>query len=77
MRSIELPQPANHTKPSQPEGKMKVRRTYKYRLYASKRDKQLHQQIDVAGIIWNHALAIQKRYDRLTGKTSSQFISPG
>jgi putative transposase len=47
---------------------MKVRRTYKYRLYTSKRDKHLHQQIDVAGIIWNHALAVQKRYYRLTGK---------
>jgi putative transposase len=47
---------------------MKVRRTYKYRLYTSKRDKDLHQQIDVAGIIWNHALAVQKRTYRLTGK---------
>ena len=47
---------------------MKIRRTYKYRLYASKRDKHLHQQIDVAGIIWNHALAVHRRYYRLTGK---------
>ena len=47
---------------------MKIRRTYKYRLYTSKRDKYLYQQIDVAGIIWNHALAVQKRYYRLTGK---------
>lgn len=56
MRSAKLPQP------------VKIRRTYKYRLYASKRDKRLHQQIDVAGNIWNHALAVQKRYHRLTGK---------
>lgn len=52
---------------------MKIRRTYKYRLYTSKRDKYLHQQIDVAGIIWNHALAVQKRYYRLTGKYMGRF----
>ena len=52
---------------------MEIRRTYKYRLYTSKRDKHLHQQIDVAGIIWNHALAVQKRYYRLTGKYVGKF----
>lgn len=52
---------------------MKVRRTYKYRLYSSKRDKHLHQQIDVSGIIWNHALAVQRRYYRLTGKYISRY----
>jgi putative transposase len=51
---------------------MKIRRTYKYRLYTSKRDKHLHQQIDVAGIIWNHALAVHRRYYRLTGKYISR-----
>jgi hypothetical protein len=59
---------SRETVPSKPERPMKVRRTYKYRLYTSKRDKDLHQQIDVAGIIWNHALAVQKRTYRLTGK---------
>ena len=52
---------------------MEIRRTYKYRLYTSKRDKYLHQQINVAGIIWNHALAVQKRYYRLTGKHIGRF----
>jgi putative transposase len=52
---------------------MKIRRTYKYRLYTSKRDKYLHQQIDVAGIIWNHALAVQRRTYRLTGKYISKY----
>ncbi|MBZ0308475.1 MAG: transposase [Anaerolineae bacterium] len=47
-----------------------VRRTYKYRLYrCDKRDKHLHQQINIAGTVWNHALALQKRYYRLTGKS--------
>lgn len=52
---------------------MEIRRTFKYRLYTSKRNKHLHQQIDVAGIIWNHALAVQKRTYRLTGKYISKF----
>lgn len=44
-----------------------VRKTYQYRLYrCDKRDQ--HQQINVAGTVWNHALALQKRYYRLTGK---------
>jgi len=33
-----------------------------------KSDKYLHQVINTAGVIWNHALALQKRYYRLTGK---------
>jgi len=48
---------------------IEVRKTYKYRLYrCDKRDDDLHQQINVAGCIWNHALALQKRYYRLTKK---------
>lgn len=56
---------------------MIIRRTNKYRLYSSKRDKHLHQQIDIAGIIWNHALALQKRYYRLTGKYINQHRLKG
>lgn len=48
---------------------IEVRRMYKYRLYrCDKRDKHLRRQINIAGLIWNHALALQKRYYRLTGK---------
>jgi len=47
---------------------MEVRRSYKYRLYrCDRRDKLLRRQIVVAGTVWNHALALQKRYYRLTG----------
>lgn len=42
-------------------------RAYKYRLYAGRRNKHLHRQIDVAGTIWNHITALQRRYYRLTG----------
>ena len=46
-----------------------LRRTYKYRLYRNdKVDAVLHHQINAAGWIWNHALALQKRYYRLFGK---------
>jgi putative transposase len=46
-----------------------VRRTYKYRLYrCDKRDQHLHRQINTAGTVWNHALVLQKRYYRLSGK---------
>jgi len=45
------------------------RKTYKYRLYrCDKRDQHLHRQINIAGTVWNHALALHKRYYRLTGK---------
>ncbi|MDX2163322.1 MAG: transposase [bacterium] len=48
---------------------MEVRRTYQYRLYrCNKRDKHLRQTIRIAGSIWNHALALQKRCYRLTKK---------
>lgn len=47
---------------------MKIRKTLKYKLYRHRRNRYLVNQIDIAGIIWNHALALQKRYYRLTGK---------
>ncbi|MBC6938353.1 MAG: transposase, partial [Chloroflexi bacterium] len=47
---------------------VEVRRTYKYRLYRSKRDFRLHDTINISGIIWNHLTALQKRYYRLTGE---------
>jgi putative transposase len=51
-----------------------LRKTYKYRLYRNdKRDQALHEQINVAGAIWNHALKLQKRYYHLTGN----YISAG
>jgi putative transposase len=38
-----------------------------------KGDKHLHQMINVAGMVWNHSIALQRRYYRLTGK----YIPPG
>lgn len=52
---------------------MNVRRTFKYRLYHNRRNKRLYQRIDIAGIIWNHMVALQRRYYRLTGKYISRY----
>ena len=46
-----------------------IRKTYKFRLYDNDDNKHLHQSIDVAGLVWNHSLALSKRYYRLYGKS--------
>jgi putative transposase len=51
---------------------LEVRKTYKYRLYTSKRDCRLHEQINIAGIIWNHVTRLQKRFYRVFGKHISE-----
>ena len=52
---------------------MKVVRTYKFKLYRSKKNRYLHQQIDIAGLIYNHCIVLHRRYYRLTGKSLSQY----
>ena len=47
---------------------VEVRKTYKYRLYRNaKRDRHLHDAINISGIIWNHCIALQRRYYGLMG----------
>ena len=48
-------------------------RTYKFKLYRSKKNKHLHQQIDIAGLIYNHCIALHRRYYRLFGKVINKF----
>ena len=49
-----------------------IRKTYKYRLYrCDKKDHKLRHMIFVASTIWNHFIALQRRYYRLTGKCIS------
>jgi putative transposase len=46
-----------------------IRKTYKYRLYrCDRKDRALRNMIFVASTIWNHFIALQRRYYRLTGK---------
>src|SRR5258708_26548939 len=48
---------------------IEVRKTYKYRLYrCDKKDRKLRHKIFVASTIWNHFIALQRRYYALTGK---------
>lgn len=44
-------------------------KTYTYKLYNSKKNKELHKKINIAGIIYNHCIALHKRYYRLFGKS--------
>jgi len=48
---------------------LQVRKNYKFRLYrCDKKDRHLREKLFVASLIWNHFIALQKRYYRLTGK---------
>ena len=42
--------------------------TYKYKLYSSKKNKRLNKMLAEACFVWNHALALQKRYYALFNK---------
>jgi putative transposase len=48
-------------------------RTYKFKLYRSKKNKRLHQKIDIAGLVYNHCIALHRRYYRLTGKRLHRY----
>lgn len=48
-------------------------RTYKYKLYRTKRVKHLNRLIDISGVIYNHCIALHKRYYRLYGKTLNKY----
>jgi putative transposase len=52
---------------------MNIFRTYKFKLYRSKKNKRLHRQIDIAGLVYNHCIARHRRYYRLTGKRLSRY----
>ncbi len=43
-------------------------KTLKFKLYRHKRNKSLHQTINAAGMIYNHCIALHKRYYRMFGK---------
>lgn len=43
-------------------------KTLKFKLYQHKRNRHLKRLINTAGVIWNHCIALHKRYYRLYGK---------
>ena len=53
--------------------KITIRRTYKYQLYRTKKTEYLDTEIEIARQIWNHCLALQKRYYRMFGKHISAY----
>lgn len=48
-------------------------KTYKFKLYRQKKNKYLYQQIDISGLIYNHCIALHRKYYRLTGKCLNKF----
>ena len=42
--------------------------TFCFKFYKTKRNKKLHKQIDMAGLIRNHCIALHRRYYKLFGK---------
>lgn len=49
-------------------------KTYKFKLYRQKKNKYLHQQINIAGLIYNHCIALHRKYYRLTGKSLNKYV---
>lgn len=49
-------------------------RTFIFKAYASKRNRKLHKQIDIASQIWNHCIALHKRYYRRYAKHLNMFV---
>lgn len=47
--------------------------TYEYSIYHSERNKYLDQMLGEAAFVWNHALALQKRYYSLFGRYADIF----
>ncbi len=52
---------------------MQIVKTYKFKFYQSKKNKHLHQRINISGIVWNHCIALHKRYYTLTGKNLNAY----
>ena len=47
---------------------MKMVKTYRYKLYNSKRNRHLDEAINTAASIWNYCSAVHRRYYKLYGK---------
>jgi putative transposase len=50
-----------------------MRKTLKYRLYECDRNKHLHRSINASAQIWNHALALHKRFYSMFGKYVGKY----
>ena len=43
-------------------------KSYRFKLYKSERNEKLNKQINAAGLIYNHCIALHKRYYKIFGK---------
>lgn len=43
-------------------------KTYKFKIYSHKRNRHLKRSVNAAGVIYNHCIALHKRYYRMFGK---------
>jgi putative transposase len=50
-----------------------MRKTYKLKLFQSKENKHLHDTINLSGRAYNKAIALHRRYYKLTGKHLNQY----
>lgn len=48
-------------------------KTYCFKLYRANKNKKLHRQISAAGLIYNHCIALHKRYYSLYGKSLNKY----
>ena len=48
-------------------------KTYKFRLYSNHGNRELHKTIDGHAHVWNHCVALQRRYYAIYGKYISKF----
>ena len=48
-------------------------KTYKFKMYSNHGNRELHKSIDGHAHVWNHCVALQRRYYALYGKYISKF----
>ena len=48
-------------------------KTYKFKLYSNHGNRELHKTIDGHASVWNHCIALQRRYYAMCGKYISKF----
>lgn len=50
-----------------------MRKTIKFKLYQTKKNQQLDKLVDISAEIWNHCIALHRKYFKLTGKYINVF----
>jgi putative transposase len=78
VAALECPPTLRRLERQSRSNSIEIRKTYHYRLYrCDKKDRKLRHKIFVASTIWNHFIALQQRYYRLTGKYLSLHAMNG